>query len=351
MPSGADWVASLDPWPEEFGLWRMRMLLDALGNPHRRYPSIHVVGTNGKSTATRTIEAHLQATGLNVGAYLSPHVRGWSERIRIGGGEADFECAIDRVREAAAAVGATQFEVLTAAGFAEFAAGDVDAAVVEAGLGGRHDATNVIAAPVVLLTNVGLDHVEVLGQTRAEIAREKLAVAVPDSIVVLPDAEFAELVPGRQIIVGGAREAAGAFLDAEVDGDVTVELPGRLERRSDSEIWDGGHNPDGLDWALPRLPAGSYTVVASILRDKDVDGMLERLARAGGRLIATASSNPRALPVAELAARAARWFPQVEAVDDPIAAVELARQDPPVLVTGSLYLLSDLSAREELRVE
>jgi len=351
MPSGADWVASLDPWPEKFGLGRMRMLLDALGNPHRRYPSIHVVGTNGKSTATRTIEAHLQATGLNVGAYLSPHVRGWSERIRTGGGEADFECAIDRVREAAAAVGATQFEVLTAAGFAEFAAGDVDAAVVEAGLGGRHDATNVIAAPVVLLTNVGLDHVEVLGQTRAEIAREKLAVAVPDAIVVLPDAEFAELVPGRQIIVGGAREAAGAFLDAEVDGDVTVELPGRLERRSDSEIWDGGHNPDGLDWALPRLPAGSYTVVASILRDKDVDGMLERLARAGGRLIATASSNPRALPAAELAARAARWFPEVEAVDDPIAAVELARQDPPVLVTGSLYLLSDLSAREELRVE
>ena len=130
-----------------------------------------------------------------------------------------------------------------------------------------------------------------------------------------------------------------------------VRLPGRLERRSDSEIWDGGHNPDGLDWALPRLPAGSYTVVASILRDKDVEGMLERLARVGRRFVATTSSNPRALPAGELAALAARWFPEVEAVDDPVAAVERARQDPPVLVTGSLYLLSDLAAREELHVE
>ncbi|MBA3383374.1 MAG: hypothetical protein H0T20_01825, partial [Actinobacteria bacterium] len=281
MPSGADWVASLDPWPEEFGLARMRMLLDALGNPHRRYLSIHVVGTNGKSTATRTIEAHLASTGLNVGAYLSPHVRRWSERIRTGGDEADFEGAIGRVREASVAVGATQFEVLTAAAFAEFAAGVVEVAVVEAGLGGRHDATNVIDAAVVLLTNVGLDHVEVLGETREAIAREKLAVAAPEATVVLPDAEFAHLVPGREVLLGGAREAAAAFLGESVDGDVAVELPGRLERRSDSEIWDGGHNPDGLDWALPRLPAGSYTVVASILRDKDVDGMLERLARVG----------------------------------------------------------------------
>jgi dihydrofolate synthase/folylpolyglutamate synthase len=351
MPSDVDWVASLDPWPEEFGLGRMRMLLDALGDPHQRYPSIHVVGTNGKSTATRTIEAHLAATGLKVGAYLSPHVRGWSERIRSGGEEADFERAVARVREAAVAVGATQFEVLTAAAFAEFAADDVDAAVIEAGLGGRHDATNVLAAPVVLLTNVGLDHVEVLGDTREAIAREKLAVAADDAIVVLPDAEFAHLVPGREVLLGGAREAAGAFLGAGVEGQVEVRLPGRLERRSDSEIWDGGHNPDGLDWALPRLPAGSYTVVASILRDKDVEGMLERLARVGRRFVATTSSNARALPAGELAALAARWFPEVEAVEDPVAAVERARQDPPVLVTGSLYLLSDLAAREELHVE
>jgi dihydrofolate synthase / folylpolyglutamate synthase len=210
----------------------------------------------------------------------------------------------------------------------------------------------VIDAPVVLLTNVALDHTDVLGQTRDEIAREKLAVVTHDAIAVLPDAEFGELVPPTaQVVFGGAREAAGAFLGAGVEGDVSVSLPGRLERRSESEIWDGGHNPDGLDWALPQLPPGRYTVVASILREKDVDGMLERLARVGDRLVATASSNPRALAADELAERARPWFAEVETVEDPEAAVERARRDPPVLVTGSLYLLTDLAAREEQGVE
>src|SRR5438874_8856144 len=177
MPSQTEWIESLTPWPEEFGLDRMRALLAELGEPQRNYPSIHVVGTNGKSTAVRTIEELLAAEGLSVGAYLSPHVRGWSERIRVRGDEADIERAIERVRGAAEQQGATQFEVLTAAALAEFAAAGVDVAAVEAGLGGRLDATNVLDAPVVLLTNVSLEHTEVLGSTREEIAREKLAVA------------------------------------------------------------------------------------------------------------------------------------------------------------------------------
>jgi dihydrofolate synthase/folylpolyglutamate synthase len=351
MQSAADWVASLSPWPEEFGLRRMRMLLDALGDPQRRFPSIHVVGTNGKSTATRTIEELLLAQGLNVGAYLSPHVRGWSERIRVGGREADFEAAVERVRAAALAVGATQFEVLTAAALAEFAASEVEAAVVEAGLGGRLDATNVLEAPVVLLTNVGLDHTDVLGDTRAAIAAEKLAVVADGALVVLPDGEFAGLVPQAQVVFGGAREAAGAFLGTRLEDEVDVALPGRLERRSDEEIWDGAHNPDGLDWALPQLPPGRYTIVVSILRDKDVDGMLERLARVGDRLVATASSNDRALAAVELAGRARRWFARVEAIEDPEEALARAREHPPLLVTGSLYLLTDLASREEHRVK
>ncbi|HEX6131568.1 MAG TPA: Mur ligase family protein, partial [Actinomycetota bacterium] len=268
-----DWVESLSPWPAEFGLDRMRLLLDALDDPQARYPSIHVVGSNGKSTAARTIEAHLAAAGLTVGAYLSPHVRGWAERIRAGGEEADFERAVERVRPAAVAVGATQFEVLTAAAFAEFAVAGVDVAVVEAGLGGRLDATNVIAAPVVLLTNVALEHTDVLGGTREAIAREKLAVAGPEATVVLPDREFAPLVPQAHVVVGGAGEAAAAFLGGPV-AEVEVALPGRLEWRSDDEVWDGAHNLAGVAYVLPRLPTASWTVVASILRDKDATGML-----------------------------------------------------------------------------
>src|SRR6266568_7418318 len=142
MPSAVEFVESLSPWPKDgFGLERIQALLADLADPQLRYPSIHVVGTNGKSTVTRTIEALLAGAGLSVGSYLSPHVRGWSERIRVRGEEADFEAAIGRVRAEAERLDATQFEVLTAAAFAEFADAGVDVAVVEAGLGGRHDAT------------------------------------------------------------------------------------------------------------------------------------------------------------------------------------------------------------------
>jgi dihydrofolate synthase/folylpolyglutamate synthase len=326
----------------------MHALLAALGDPQRAFRAVHVVGTNGKSTATRTIEAHLLADGLHAGAYLSPHVRGWSERIRIGGAEADFEVAVARVREAAVEAGATQFEVLTAAAFAAFAEAGVEAAVVEAGLGGRLDATNVLGAEVVLLTNVSLEHTEVLGDTEEQIAREKLAVAQAARTVVLPDDRFRTLVPpGAAIRVGGAREAAAAFLGHEPPAVPEPALAGRLERRGE-EVRDGAHNPAGARWLADRLAAEApYVVVASILRDKDADAMLREFARLGDTLVATTSGNPRALPADELAEAARRHFRTVEAVTDPAAAVARARAlGPRVLVTGSLYLLADLAQEE-----
>ena len=194
----------------------MRALLEELGHPERAFRSVHVVGTNGKSTATRTIAALLRGEGLRVGAYTSPHVSGWGERLDTDA--EGFERAVGRVRAAAERVGATQFEALTAAALAEFAAQGVDAAAVEAGLGGRLDATNVLDAPVVLLTNVGLEHTDVLGDTREAIAREKLAVASPGAIVVLGEPEWAYLVPDNDVRTGGAREAAEAFLGRAIDG-------------------------------------------------------------------------------------------------------------------------------------
>ncbi len=347
MPSPAEhtaWLASLSPWPEEFGLGRMRTLLAALGDPQLAYPAIHVVGTNGKSTATRTIEALLLREGLSVGATVSPHVRSWSERITVDGEPADLEAALARIRPEAERQGATQFEALCAAAFAELAAREVDVAVVEAGLGGRLDATNVLRSPVVLLTNVGLEHTDVLGETREEIAAEKLAVVQEGTVAVLPDGEFAALA-GPNVVLGGAREAAAAFLGRAVAGDVTVTLPGRMERRGD-EIWDGAHNPDGAAWLAEHLPPGERVVVASILRDKDADAMLASFARAGRRLVATRSSNERALPADELASLAAAHFDEVEVVAEPAAALTRARELGPVLVTGSLYLLADLAGKE-----
>jgi dihydrofolate synthase/folylpolyglutamate synthase len=345
------WLDDLSPWPRDgFGLDRMRELLATLGDPQEAYPAIHVVGTNGKSTATITIEQLLLAEGLSVGSTISPHVESWTERIRVDGAETDFEAAIARVRPAAEALDATQFEIVTAAALAAFADAGVDVAVVEAGLGGRLDATNVLRTRVVLLTNVGLEHTDVLGDTVEAIAREKLAVVSAESVVVLPDEPFTYLVPGRDVRIGGAREAAEAFVGHAIEAEADVTLPGRFERRG-AEIRDGAHNPDGARYLVERLPRDDFTIVASILADKDVDEMLRTLRSAGSRLVATRSSSARALPARDLAALARRHFDSVEAIDDPVVALARAHElGEPVLVTGSLYLLGDL-AQAERRAE
>lgn len=360
MPSTAErYVESLSPWPEEFGLGRMQALLARLGDPQLAFPSVHVVGTNGKSTTTRMIEALLGGEGLLVGAYVSPHVTGWSERIRVGGAEADFEAAVKRVRAACEVLGATQFEALTAAALAAFADAGVDAAVVEAGLGGRLDATNVLRAPVVVLTSVGLDHTDVLGSTREAIAAEKLAVVQEGATVVLGEPEWderARACGAARVVVTAASNLALAVAaatellgrDVEAGPAQDVRLPGRLEQRGESpfELWDGAHNIAGVGHLLPRLPVRPYVVVASILEDKNVDGMLEALSVLGDTLVATRSQSPRALPADELARRGRPFFDVVEAVDGPEEAAargrELAGPDGAVLVTGSLYLLADL---------
>ena len=363
---GVAWLESLSPWPAEFGLGRMHALLAELGDPQRAYPAIHVVGTNGKSTTTRATAALLRGEGLRTGAYTSPHVAGWGERMQVDGRDADFEAAVGRVRAAAERTGATQFETLTAAALAAFADAAVDVAVVEAGLGGRLDATNVLGARVVVLTNVSLDHTDVLGATREAIAAEKLAVVRPGATVVLgePEWEAAARAAGAEKVVvvpaDGhaltpdfqlAAEAASAFLGRPVgqnglrDGE---ELAGRYERRSQHEIRDGAHNPAGAAHLARSLGPVDAVLVVSLVADKDVDGVLRELAALGRTLVATASTSGRALPADDLAGRARAYFAHVETAADPTAALararDLAAPDGTVLVTGSLYLLADLHA-------
>ena len=183
-------LLSLELFGMRFGLERMRRLLTVLGSPQERFEAVHVVGTNGKSSTVRFTAALLEAHGVRTGAYLSPHLTSYAERIRVGDAEIggrDFAAAIQRTAAAAAKVDrtspegdrVTQFELLTAAAFSELARREVEVAVVEAGLGGRWDATNVLGAPVVVLTNVGLEHTRWLGPTIADIAGEKLAVVRP----------------------------------------------------------------------------------------------------------------------------------------------------------------------------
>ena len=355
----AAWLSSLSPWPERFGLERMRELLAELDRPERAFRSVHVVGTNGKTTTTKRIEALLSGEGVPSGATVSPHVRGWAERISVNGVEADLDLALARVRPSAERLQATQFEVITAAAFAEFAAAGVEVAAVEAGLGGRYDATNVIASEVVVLTNVSLEHTQWLGSTREQIALEKLAVIVPGAKVVLGEGEWETLA--REAGAGSistvdqgeiARKAVELVLGRAIGNEKAAAIvPGRFEWRNERELWDGAHNPAGVAWLVQHLSRHDWTLVCSILGEKDVDSMLETLAPLTSTLVATKSSSPRALPAAELAARAQGLFERVVAVDDPAQALargrELAAPDGYLLVTGSLYLLADLSSIEE----
>ena len=333
--SAVAWLDGMSPWPSGgFGLERMRALLAALGDPQLAYPAIHVVGTNGKSTATVTIEQLLLSEGLSVGSTLSPHVVGWSERIRVNGAEADFERRSPVSAPTAEAVGATQFEIVTAAALAEFASAEVDVAVVEAGLGGRHDATNVLRTRVVLLTNVGLEHTDVLGDTLEAIAAEKLAVATPDAIVVLPDDTYAELCPA-------ARSSTEAHARRRRHSSATRSRPRRRSRsRGGSSVVRAR---SGTVRTIPTVRGTSSSSSTATTHDRRLDP--GRQGRRRDALASSAvpargssrrrSSSARALPAHELAELARRHFEHVEVVEDPVAAVARAHElGEPVLVTG-----------------
>ncbi len=395
------YLLSLELFGMRFGLDRMRRLMTALGHPERQFDSIHVVGTNGKSSTTRMIAAILAAHGLRCGAYVSPHLVSFSERIRIDDEDLDpagFAAAVGRAARAAELVDrsldgddrVTQFEALTAAAFSELAARGVEVAVIEAGLGGRYDATNVIPSTVQVLTSVGLEHTRWLGPTVEAIAREKLDVVQEGATLVLghglhPDAlEVAHEVAGERgarIIYAGpepgvkvgalgafqrrnfalARAAAQAYLGSLEPAAVrtaaaSVRIPGRLQVIDDEPmtLLDGAHNPDGmaaLVESLPEIAAGAERVVAvvSILDDKDAGGMLRSLLPVCDAIVLTSSHNPRALPPPTLQSLAGQLSgPPSEVVRDSHAALrrarELASPKGVVLATGSIYLVADLLA-------
>jgi dihydrofolate synthase/folylpolyglutamate synthase len=387
------WLLRRELFGMRFGLDRMRRLLTALGSPQEAFRSIHVVGTNGKSSTVRMTAAIVEGHGLRVGAYLSPHLLSFRERIRIGHEDLspeDFASAIARVARAAEKVDrtlepgdqVTQFEALTAAAYDEFARRGVEVAVVEAGLGGRWDATNVIPSEVQVLTNVGLEHTRWLGPTVRDIAREKLAVVRPGSTLVLgndlhPDAvEEAGSTPAARVItapadagvdVGAqgtfqrtnfalARTAAEALLgtleeDAVREAARVIRVPGRFQVVDDDPltIVDGAHNPGGMHALAESLAdhREPLVLVVSVLDDKDAAAMLSELVALCDGIVCTSNANPRALPPATLASLTEQLGgPPTRLERDPHRALELARDlagpEGAVLATGSIYLVADL---------
>jgi dihydrofolate synthase / folylpolyglutamate synthase len=375
-----------------------------MGMPQHRFASVHIVGTNGKSSVAQMTAALLDAHGMSAGAYLSPHVERWSERVQIRGADiepADLAAAIERTADSIEAVNrsldegdaVTQFEAVTAAAFVALAASGVEVGVIEAGLGGRLDATNVIPSRVCALTSVGLDHTEWLGDTVTEIAAEKLAVLRDHSTLVIGEltadverlaerfasergASLVRAEPGPRLTLRApgqhqrrnfavALAAARAILggvDLEAVERVAheLELPGRLELREGSPpmVLDAAHNPDGaraLAEALPEVARGRPVVAClALLKGKDAESTVAALSGAIDHVVCTEIPARRlaelgrsgavstlASTLVELCSRAGLT---AEAVSDPEAAIERARalardRSGVTLCTGSHYLL------------
>ncbi len=397
-PEGARaWVAGLEILGMRFGLERIHALLAALDDPQRCAPALHVVGSNGKTSTTRLAAAALAAGGGTVGSYLSPHVTDWTERIQVGGAPIDdarFARAADAVREAADRLDleggdrVTQFEALTAIGFHVFREAGVDAMVIEAGLGGRWDATNVLQpGAAVILTTISLEHTAFLGETEAAIAAEKLSVCADGSDrlvvgrldgaareavegvcaerglrplrlgdglearatadggveVLTPHGRYAALslalrgahqrdnlacaVAGAEMVAGGPLDAAA--VRTAIGG---VEVPGRMEalRGSPEIILDGAHNPAGMEALVAALAEvlgdrGPVTAVVSVLGDKRALDMVAALAGVADLIFTTRSSHARAIDAVELAGLAGDAGVPAWAVPDPHEALAEAR--------------------------
>lgn len=354
-----------------------------LGNPERSYPVLHVTGTNGKGSTVAMLSCLLGARGLRVGTYTSPDLEALNERLAIAG-EAIGDVALSELlasvadalswggargpRGAGPPEGPSRFEILTAAALAWFADEAVDAAVVEVGMGGLNDATNVVDAQVAVVTNVSLDHVELLGPTRADIAREKSGIVKPGSTLVLGEqdhdlveifrsagasrcweagsdfaCESTRIAHGGRVLnlrtpggrypdvflpLHGAHQganaacalaAAEAFFDAPLHPDVVAEgfgavvAPGRMEvvGRAPLVVLDGAHNPAGAAAAGATLAEDfgaieRWVVVMGLLAGRDPAEMVRALgAKRIGRLLACAPPSPRALAPDVLAAGAA----------------------------------------------
>jgi dihydrofolate synthase/folylpolyglutamate synthase len=380
-------------------------LVSVLGMPQHRFASVHVVGTNGKSSVAEMTGALLEAHGRRTGVYLSPHTSRWSERVQIGGAEIDpegFAVAAERVAQSVEVVNrgladddaVSQFEAATATAFVALATARVEVGVIEAGLGGRLDATNVLPSRVTALTSVGLEHTEWLGHTEEEIAAEKLAVLRDHSTLVLgrvgdavralaeqtaagrharlvaapdPEPELQLAIPAayqrRNFAVAiAAAEAIIGTLDPDrvrAVGDA-LDLPGRMQVLAGTPplILDAAHNPDGaraLAEALPEASGGAPVVAClAVLADKDAAGLVEALAPAlelaictelpAERLAHAGRPGARSLGASRLAQMAKSAGVPAEVVGQPEAALRRAMTAAEelagaTLVTGSHYLL------------
>ena len=397
--------------PEAMPLERMRSFVSELGDPLSSYPSIHIAGTKGKGSTSLMLEALLAAEGFRVGTYTSPHVEHLRERIRVGGrwiGEAElvdlarsFLPVLERRRSSGGGGFPTFFELMTALAMSRFARAPVDWGVFEVGLGGRLDATNILAPRACAITGIGLEHVAVLGDTHQRIAREKAGIikrGIPLVAGDMPEEALREVLAaareqGAEVVrprEGGVMPAGSGHVEiagygrfeapavrgpalrhdlavalelhrlaleasgrrpvaARIAGALaTLELPARVELFAGTPpvLLDGAHTAESFgalestleEIGLPR----PRTAVFSLASDKRAEPILETLARIAGRFILTRADPLRSLEPAAIRARLGAG----DVIDAPRAALEEAlRRGEPVIVCGSMYLAGAVRGR------
>lgn len=387
----------------KFGLERTERLLAALGNPHHVVPVVHVGGTNGKGSVTALVVAALAEAGWRVGTYTSPHLVDFRERITVGGvpiSEAAVAMWTARLRPLIEAEGATFFEAATAIAFADLAARGAEIAVIEVGLGGRLDSTNVVRPLASGVTKIAMDHQKYLGDTLERIAAEKAWIAKPGAPFVIGEEDPAVIAvlaseaaravqsidagvhPDLRVVPAGVawdgplglagphqrRNAAVAAAllaalpvpyrpssEATAAGFAAAFVPGRLDRRG-KWLFDVAHNPDGVRALVRALqdqaPAGPVHALVSILGDKEWPAMLVELDRVvdQGVLTVAPSADTRKwdlewlrhwLERSDRPLARARW----RLIEDfPAALAEVQDGAGTVLVTGSFHTVGDVMA-------
>jgi len=411
--SVAEYLYALKAGGVKFGIDRMQRLVDALGHPERSCPVIHVAGTNGKGSVAAMLEAGLRAAGRRTGLYTSPHLVKLGERVQVDRrllGEDEIIAFVGELGPVAEEIAArapderpTFFEFMTAMAFLQFQRRQVEVAVVEVGMGGRLDATNVVDPVVSVITSIGLDHCAELGDTLALIAREKAGIIKPGRPVVMgrmpPEAEAVvrEVAGLNRAPVHSVREAYGADLSrypetnlagehqrwnaatatlaarllpagvrpeetAWARGLRSVDWPGRWQQTTIGGrplILDASHNPEGagmLDRQLANLVAATGrrpVIVAGALGEFRARALLEVVRRHGREIYLATPRQARACTYEELLAlippgeRANVRRGRVEEIFPDPQTCTIGGPDDIIVVTGSIYLLGEVLERIE----
>ncbi len=392
-----NYIHSLGAFSHPAGLDRIKLVCEKLHNPQNNFKSIHIAGTNGKGSVCTFISSVLKQAGYKVGTFVSPYIVDFCERIQINGeyiSRKDLCRLSEKVLDTG--VSLTEFEFITAVGFLYFSENKIQVAVLETGLGGNFDATNVISAPLVsVITKIGLDHTAVLGDTIEQITAEKCGIIKNNTVVtscnqerkvfdiinecasnvIIPDLSelkdtsisvlgnsFSYKNENYKTNLGGEYQIENALIAIEAlkqcgltvgDDDIKQGLdkafiPARLEVVSQNPliVIDGAHNPDGADALCVILKEHkNITAIIGVMRDKNYKEVLSKTLPLCENVICVKPDVPRALPADELSITAKQYCKNVFTGDNLKNAFALAKEksnDNPIFIFGSLYLASEI---------